>query len=184
MASRHRFLIDGTEHSVVVDDSDGRFTVAVDGDDPQEVDVTSSGLPGLFSLLVDGRPRQAFVSRRGAGFEVTTGGRRFAIEAAMAGRGRRGPVGGLDDPLGTVTAPLGGVVIEVHVKVGDGIESGDPLMVIEAMKMQNEVQAPHAGTVTALHYGKGERVDQKGDLLLEYDPTPSEDGDDGDEGDE
>ena len=178
MASRHRFLIDGTEHSVVVEESDGLFSVAVDDADPQQVDFTSSGLPGLFSLLVDGEPSQAFVSRRGAGFEVTTGGRRFAVEAATAARGRRGPVGGLEDPIGKVTAPLGGVVIEVHVKVGDAIASGDPLMVIEAMKMQNEVQAPHPGTVTAIHFGEGDRVDSKGDLLLEYDADESDEGDD------
>lgn len=180
MASRHRFLIDGTEHSVVVDESNGLFTVAVDDGEPLQVDVTNSGLPGLFSLLLDGQPSQAFVSRRGAGFEVTTGGRRFAVEAATVGRGRRGPVGGLEDPLGKVSAPLGGVVIEVHVKVGDTIAVGDPLMVIEAMKMQNEVQAAHAGTVTALHYGKGDRVDQKGDLLLEYDPAESDEDEDED----
>ncbi len=174
MASRHRFLIGGTEHSVTVDESDGLVTVAIDGDEPLAIDVTNSGLPGLFSLLVDGRPRQAFVSRRGAGFEITTGGRRFVVEAATGGRGRRSPVGGLDDPPGTVTAPLGGVVIEVHVKVGDSIKTGDPLMVIEAMKMQNEVQAPHPGTITAVHYARGDRVEQKGDPLLEYDPDRSD----------
>jgi pyruvate carboxylase subunit B len=178
MASRHRFLIDGTEHSVVVEESDGLFSVAVDDADPRQVDLTNSGLPGLFSLLIDGEPSQAFVSRRGAGFEVTTGGRRFKVEAATAARGRRSPVGGLEDPIGTVTAPLGGVVIEVHVKVGDTIATGDPLMVIEAMKMQNEVQAPHPGTVTAIHIGAGDRVDAKGDLLLEYDADETEVSDD------
>ncbi|HJM76158.1 MAG TPA: biotin/lipoyl-containing protein [Dehalococcoidia bacterium] len=178
MASRHRFLIDGTEHSVTVEESDGLFSVAVDDDDPQQVDFTNSGLPGLFSLLVNGDPSQAFVSRRGAGFEVTTGGRRFKVEAATAGRGRRGPVGSLEDPIGKVTAPLGGVVFEVHVKVGDTIATGDPLMVIEAMKMQNEVQAPHPGTVTTLHVNVGDRVDSKGDLLLEYDADEPDVGDD------
>ncbi len=178
MASRHRFLIDGTEHSVTVEESDGLFSVAVDDDDPQQVDLTNSGLPGLFSLLVNGDPSQAFVSRRGAGFEVTTGGRCFKVEAATAGRGRRGPVGSLEDPIGKVTALLGGVVFEVHVKVGDTIATGDPLMVIEAMKMQNEVQAPHPGTVTTLHVNVGDRVDSKGDLLLEYDADEPDVGDD------
>ncbi|MEE8422805.1 MAG: biotin/lipoyl-containing protein [Dehalococcoidia bacterium] len=171
MATRHRFLIDGREHSVVVDQNDGAVTVAIDGGDPLAVDATNSGLPGLFSVLVDGEPSTAYVSRRGAGFEVTVGGRRFTVESAASGARRRSPVGGLEDPPGTITAPLGGIVIEVHVKTGDTIEAGQPLMVLEAMKMQNEIQAPHDGTVTAVHFGKGDRVDAKGDLLIEYEPA-------------
>ena len=170
MASRHRFLVDGREHTVVVDEVDGRTTVAVDGDDAVEVDATISGLPGLFSLLVDGSPSHAFVSRRGGGFEVTVEGRRFTVEPAAGSSRRRGPVGGLEDPPGEVSAPLAGVVVEVHVQVGDEIEVGQALVVIEAMKMQNELQAPLAGTVTAVHAGVGERV-EKGAVLIEYDPA-------------
>lgn len=177
MATRHRFLIDGHEHSVVVDQNDGAVTVQINDDDPLAVDATNSGLPGLFSVLVDGEPSTAYVSRRGSGFEVTVAGRRFTVESATGGSKRRGPVGGLEDPPGQVTAPLGGVVIEVHVAVGGTIEVGQPLMVVEAMKMQNEVQAPLAGTVTAVHFSKGERVDAKGDLLLEYDPDEIVDAD-------
>ena len=79
MASRHRFLLDGREHSVVIDRDGGRTTVAVDDGEPLEVDVTSYGLPGLFSLLVDGSPSTAHVSRRGAGFEVTVGDRKSVV---------------------------------------------------------------------------------------------------------
>ena len=170
MASRHRFLLNGREHSVVVDQVAGRTTVAVDGGEPVEVDATTSGVPGLFSLLVDGEPSTAYVSRRGAGFEVTVGGRSFSVEPATGGGRRRGPVGGLEDAPGTVTAPLAGVVVEVHVQVGDEIEVGQPLIVIEAMKMQNELRAPQPGTVTAVHFQQGDRV-EKGELLLEYEPT-------------
>ncbi len=170
MASRHRFLVDGREHTVVVDEVDGRTTVAVDGADAVEVDAKIPGLPGLFSLLVDGSPSRAFVSRRRGGFEVTVEGRRFTVEPAAGAGRRRGPVGGLEDPPGEVSAPLAGVVVEVHVQVGDEIEVGQALVVIEAMKMQNELQAPLAGTVTAVHAGAGERV-EKGAVLIEYDPA-------------
>ena len=173
MASRHRFLVDGREHSVVVDEVDGRTTVAVDDDAAVEVDATTSGLPGLFSLLVDGMPCNAFVSRRRGGFEVTVGGRRFTVEPAAGSTRRRGPVGGLEDPPGKVSAPLAGVVVEVHVRVGDEIEVGQALLVIEAMKMQNELQAPLAGTVTAVHFGAGDRV-EKGEVVVEYDPAEAE----------
>ena len=172
MASRHRLLLNGVEHTVVVDEAGGRTTVAVDDAPPLEVDATTSGLPGLFSLLIDGQPATAYVSRRGSGFEVTVGGRAFQVEPATA-RGRRGPIGGLEDPLGKVTAPLAGVVVEVHVQVGEAIAVGQPLLVLEAMKMQNEVQAPHAGTVTAVHFAKGDRA-EKGAVLVEYEPAEAE----------
>ena len=173
MASRHRFLLDGREHSVVVDERDGRTTVALDGDEPLTVDATMSGLPGLISLLLDGAPSTAYVSRRGPAFVVTVGGRCFTVEPAAGAASRRGPVGGLVDAPGRVSAPLAGVVVELHVRVGDEVEAGQPLLVIEAMKMQNEVQAPRAGVITALHVARGDRA-EKGELLLEYEPADGE----------
>ena len=173
MASRHRFLLEGREHTVVIDERDGRTMVTIDDGEPLEVDATTSGLPGTLSLMVGGRPADAYVSRRGQGFAVTVGGRQFLVEPAAAASRQRSAVGGLDDPPGTVTAPLAGVVVEVHVQVGDEIEVGQSLLVLEAMKMQNEIHAPHAGTVTAVHFAAGERAEQ-GELLVEYEPAESE----------
>ena len=168
MATRHRFLIDGRERTVVVDDAGGPVTVTIDDGDPIEVDMASVGLPGVISLLINGRPHSAYVARRGAGFEVVVEGRRFPIAPALGGRGR-GAIGGRD-ATGEVTAPLAGVVITVRVAVGDVIAVGQPLLVIEAMKMQNEILAPLAGTVTAIHCEAGGRVEQ-GTLVVEYTPA-------------
>ena len=168
MATRHRFLIAGRERTVVVDDAGGRLTVAIDDGDPIEVDAASSGLPGVASLLIGGRPHSAYVARRGAGYEVVVEGRRFQVAPAVGGR-RRGAIGGKDAP-GQVTAPLAGVVVAVRVEVGDVVEAGQPLLVIEAMKMQNEIQCPQAGTVTAVHCQAGARVEQ-GALVIEYTPA-------------
>jgi pyruvate carboxylase subunit B len=168
LATRHRFLVGGTEHTVVVDDAGGQLTVSIDDGEPLTLDVASSGLPGTFSILVAGQPRSAYVARRGAGYEVVVEGRRFQVGPAVVGR-RRGAIGAKDRP-GEVTAPLAGVVVEVRVAVGDTVSAGQALLVIEAMKMQNEIQAPQAGTITALHYEAGQRVEQ-GVLLLEYSPA-------------
>jgi biotin carboxyl carrier protein len=168
LATRHRFLVAGREHTVVVDRAGDKLTVSIDDGEPLTLDVATAGLPGSVSFLVDGVPQSAYVARRGAGFEVIVAGRRFQVGPAVGG-GRRGAIGG-KDTLGQVTAPLAGVVVEFRVAVGDAIEAGQPLLVIEAMKMQNEIQAPHAGTVTAVHYEAGQRVEQ-GALVLEYEPT-------------
>jgi pyruvate carboxylase subunit B len=172
MATRHRLLIDGNERTVVVDEAADGVVVTVDEDEPVQIDVTSSGVPGTFSLVINGRPRQAYVSRRGAGFEVTVDGRRFSVGPAAGGGRQRGALGGKDRP-GEITAPLAGVVVDVRVAVGDQIRAGDTLLVIEAMKMQNEIQAPQDGVVTAIHCEQGGRAEQ-GALVLEYEPDPVE----------
>lgn len=58
----------------------------------------------------------------------------------------------------TVTSPLPGVIIEVSVKEGQAVKAGQKVAVIEAMKMENEIQAPADGTVTAILVGKGDSV--------------------------
>jgi pyruvate carboxylase subunit B len=111
------------------------------------------------------------VSRQGQGYRVMVDGRSFDVTPVGAGGRQRGAVGGASDPPGKVSAPLAGVVIEVRVAVGDTVTTGQSLVVIEAMKMQNEVQAPRPGTVTAIRCEKGGRV-ERGELLVEYDVTP------------
>jgi biotin carboxyl carrier protein len=170
MAPRHRFEVAGATRSVVVDEVDGRTRVTIDDQPPVIADVTLSGVPGLVSIVVDGRPARAYVSRQGRDFRVTVGGRTFLIAAAGGARRGRRAVGGASDPPGKITAPLAGVLVDVRVAVGDQLDIGQAVLVIEAMKMQNEIQTPHAGTVTAIHFKPGGRV-EKGDLVLEYDPT-------------
>jgi len=58
----------------------------------------------------------------------------------------------------TVTSPLPGLIIEVSVKEGQAVKAGQKVAVIEAMKMENEIQAPADGTVTAVLVGKGDSV--------------------------
>lgn len=65
-----------------------------------------------------------------------------------------------------VVAPLAGSVARVLVKAGDKIESGQVLVVLEAMKMETEITAPHAGIVSAVHVQPGEAV-QGGQALVE-----------------
>ncbi|MSQ41833.1 MAG: hypothetical protein EXR65_02200 [Dehalococcoidia bacterium] len=175
--ARWRFLLSGRERTVVLEagPGDAGGSVTVDDGAPVAVELLAGTLPGLFSLQVGARRLFAYVARRGQGFEVTLEGRRFVIEPASSARRGRGPVAGLTDLPGRVTAPLPGVVVAVHVAVGDRVAVAQPLLVVEAMKMQNEVQARYAGVVTAVHATKGDRV-EKGGLLVEYTPDDPEAG--------
>lgn len=71
--------------------------------------------------------------------------------------------------------PLPGTVIAVNVEHGQTVEAGAVLMVVEAMKMEHKITAPAASTVTQLHFGVGDRVDQ-GALLVALEPIDSTDG--------
>jgi glutaconyl-CoA/methylmalonyl-CoA decarboxylase subunit gamma len=66
---------------------------------------------------------------------------------------------------GTIKSPLPGVILKVHVKVGDVVNLSQELITLEAMKMENSIQADKAGVVQAIHFIAGESV-MEGDILL------------------
>ena len=80
----------------------------------------------------------------------------------------RFPVAGLETVAGGLTAPMPGKVISTHVAVGDRVESGQLLLVLEAMKMEHRVTAPEPGTVSEFRVGEGEQVGN-GELLVVID---------------
>jgi len=66
---------------------------------------------------------------------------------------------------GCITTAMPGTIIDIKVKVGDTVSAGDSVVVIEAMKMENEIQAPKSGTVMAIHISKGDNVSPNETLL-------------------
>ena len=64
----------------------------------------------------------------------------------------------------TVTAPMPGNILDVKVKAGDSVKAGDTLLILEAMKMENEISAPQDGTIASVNVRKGDVVNS-GDLL-------------------
>ncbi len=79
--------------------------------------------------------------------------------------------GGAD--AGSLTAPMPGKVLEVHVAVGQMVMAGDALLVLEAMKMEHRIEAPADGLVTAVHHAEGAQVDA-GAVLIEMAVATSE----------
>ena len=66
---------------------------------------------------------------------------------------------------GRLTAPMPGKVISYLVKAGDAIKTGQPLAVLEAMKMEHTIAAPRDGTVAELLFAPGDQVSEGGELL-------------------
>ena len=120
-------------------DADGMLDLLVDG---------ARRLRGR--VVVDGDTRVAFADGRDA--ELS------AVDAdAVSGKG--------ESASGQLTAPLPASVTAVHVSAGDTVARGDPLMVLEAMKMEHVIVAPADGRIAAVHYKTGDQVDEGADLI-------------------
>jgi acetyl/propionyl-CoA carboxylase alpha subunit len=123
--------------------------------------------PGVMSLLItsaEGRGRQYRCVLDGYG--VVIGGRRygFEVEDPRSLQGRRGAGTGTEGPR-SVKAPMPGRVVRLLVEVGEDVEEGQGVVVIEAMKMQNELKSPKAGRVVRVGAGVGDTVGS-GDVLV------------------
>ncbi len=67
--------------------------------------------------------------------------------------------------MSQVKSPMAGTIFELIVAVGDAVEEGDELIILESMKMEIPVEAPSNGSVAEIHIGQGDQV-QEGDLLV------------------
>ena len=124
---------------------------------------------GALSLRVDGRTVRAWVAPDGDRRAVQIGGAAPVALSRTDGRKARarGRAGSAED---TLTASMHGLVVAVLVKPGDAVERGMTLVILEAMKMEMRVAAPHAGRVRAVACKVGEVV-ERGRVMLELDAS-------------
>lgn len=149
---------------VLVERVDGQFLVTVDGQ-PRRVDVHK--LEGdFYSLLVDGRSHEVSVEPNGDSYRVRNG----AAEAVVmltdpSRRGREDLRASGHGPENVVTV-MPGKVVRVLVAEGDEVARGQGLVVVEAMKMENEIAAPRPGRVTSLRVEPGRAVEAGATLVV------------------
>ncbi len=168
MAEKYLIRDGGDEVCIELRQEGGRTFVRRDGAGLwRDVKLERIGESGLYLLMVDSHPIELYLERRRGGAIVTIGSHIFDYSVApwrpastrtarSAARGT-GPVG--------VTAPMTGSIIEVRCVPGDVVRSGQVLVVIESMKMNNELRAPASGRVKSVPVEAGQRV-SAGDLLV------------------
>ena len=154
--------------AVRVRDADGSTFVAVDGGVERAVGLTEvRGV--LATLQLDGRSTELMVDRSadgarvaldGVGYEATGVDEARARLASLTG-GRKAAAAHAD-----LKAPMPGLVLRVLCAPGDVVEADQPLVVLQAMKMENELSLPRGGTVRVVPVTEGQTVD-KGALLVE-----------------
>jgi biotin carboxyl carrier protein len=161
-----RYVVRVGEREFLVEIVDDRH-ILLDGT-PYEVDFhTVSGQP-VYSLLLDGQSYESYVYPSEEGLQVLLHGTLYpaTVEDEREMRLRSAAGGGIAERVEFhLRAPMPGLVIAVLVDDGQSVKKGDVLVILESMKMQNELKSPHAGTVTRLRVKSGDSVEQRQTLL-------------------
>ncbi len=165
MAKNYRLNVGGELREVAIeDDGEGRFVARL-GDAEYSVVLESLDDNTLFRLRIDGRRTPVAIKREGYALDLFIGPDRYATEIERAAAGSFDTLAPAIAGVVRLTAPMTGQVSEVLVNIGDEVREGDPLLVIVAMKMNNEIRSPADGNITELAVSPTDTVDQ-GDLLL------------------
>jgi biotin carboxyl carrier protein len=122
----------------------------------------------LFSIIKDNRSLEIVIDETNPDqYEIMLGGRLYdgqvLDERAMLMINRKG---GIKLNSGEVNSPMPGLIVEVRTTVGATVQEGQTVVILESMKMQNELKAPRSGTVLQIAVSKGQTV-EKGALLVE-----------------
>ena len=151
---------------ILIQDDGSRVYAEIDGRG-YTLEVRESGVGGyvlmaggnVFDCRVDGR------ADTGKPIAVNVAATEYSVTLTDPKR-LRGASGALAhaDEAARIVAPMPGKVVRVLVSLGDQVEAGTGIVVVEAMKMQNEMKSPKAGTLTALHVAVGATVNA-GDVL-------------------
>lgn len=150
-------LIDGVAQAldILAPAPNCRFRI---GDGPEEhADIALPG-PGSYSILLGGRSYDVLVERAPRHLIVTLEGHRFEIEVLDPRRWSRNRGGHRSEGIESLIAPMPGKVVRLLAAVGDAVTAGQGLMVVEAMKMQNELKASRPGRVLSIAAREGATV--------------------------
>ena len=127
-------------------------------------------------VIVDGAEFEVEIEQDGDMWKATVEGQTFEVQVPDAGPApkQRRSSGGKSKKSGKVSANIPGKVVTVEVSLGDEVQEGQVVMILEAMKMQNEIQAPVSGTVTEIHCEEGQAIEANVPLLVITPPETEE----------
>ncbi|MFN0121736.1 MAG: acetyl-CoA carboxylase biotin carboxyl carrier protein subunit [Blastocatellia bacterium] len=157
--------IDGNDRAADFQLRDGQAVIDLDGQ-PHTAEV-SEPEPGLYVIVLGNRIYRCTLERHADGTtEAIVNGRRIPVALRDPRRMRGGAAGAAGaGGRATLTAPMPGKIVRLLCATGDEVVSGQSLLVVEAMKMQNEVLAPRAGKVAEIRVAEGQTVNA-GEIMV------------------
>jgi biotin carboxyl carrier protein len=155
---KYEVRISGKTHIVEFERNGESWQAKVDGGS-STADVAETS-PNVFSVLLAGRSHEVYATPSSASqVQLQTEGHEFIAEV-IDPRSWRGRRHGAAEAEGRqqIAAPMPGKVVRFLVKAGDAVEAGQGLLVVEAMKMQNEIRSPKSGVVERVLVAEGQAV--------------------------
>jgi pyruvate carboxylase subunit B len=150
-------------------------SVTIDGEKFEAHAAAIPGTPLTHLLLGKDSWTVACQQLEGGRWALGAAGERVEVEVqddrskqieALTGRRPEAAVGGV------IRAPMPGLVVRVEVREGQAVEAGEGVVVVEAMKMENELRATHPGVVERVHVKAGDRVEKGAELVTLKSPNP------------
>lgn len=127
-------------------------------------------------VKVDGEEFEVELEKEDGVWNVTVQGKQFQIEIEGGGAAEQGAKkrkrGGRGKKSGTISSTIPGKIVSIAISEGQQVSEGDVVMILEAMKMQNEIHAPLSGIVAAVNCKPGDSVEANSPLVV---ITPEED---------
>lgn len=162
--------VDGNERVLHVTRENGLYRIEMDGR-VLSVDCRTFGDPNTYSMLIDRRSyliEAAPVRPDNGEYFARVMGRHYDVEVLDELLVAVRDAEKVHEHSGayTVKAPMPGMVVEVKVSPGDRVNAGDPVVVMEAMKMRNELTSLVAGTVTSVSAARGDKVESQAALVV------------------
>jgi len=147
--------------------SDGHLYIRQNGSE-HEADLVRLGNK-RYSLIIGGHSHEIGVEHLPDGYTISRGARSASFQVEDYELAKMKKAAGLDvaQKIKKVVAPMPGLIVNIQCAPGDEVKKGDSLLVMEAMKMENEIKSPHAGIIKTINTAPRESVD-KGQVLVEF----------------
>ena len=146
--AKYQYTVKGVDYEVEIQDIEGNIANVTVNGIPFEVEMKQPVKAGKQKVKLSGEQKESAPTAT-----PTATATPAAAQPAAAASGK------------PVVAPLPGTINEIKVKVGDKVNAGDTVVILEAMKMQNNIEAETSGTITSINVNKGDAV-MEGDTLV------------------
>ena len=155
---KYQYTVKGVDYEVEIQDIEGNIANVTVNGIPFEVEMKQPVKAGKQKVKLGGTANEGASSSSSA----PQSAKASADLQSAASSGQTVNAGDAGKP---VVAPLPGTINEIKVKVGDKVNAGDTVVILEAMKMQNNIEAETSGTITSINVNKGDAV-MEGDTLV------------------
>jgi biotin carboxyl carrier protein len=163
-----QFSIDQETYKIEIDFKDGKYLIKLGG---RQYNVDSQPISeNCLSLLVDGKAYTVFVAEDKTKKYISVQGEQFCVEEAKSEAETRSVAEAATlKGIPTISSPMPGKIVKILVREGDKVRKGQGLVIVEAMKMENEIRSPGAGIVKKINFKEGNLVDTT-DPIIELEP--------------